>query len=135
VRNGGANQQVSIEDGMGGEGNLEAGVVGQKMQISAKDVVALVVPEIVQEQVQVGGDIGEAFAVDVDKIEANLEKTILMIEKQTNVVPILVLEEENTNEDVELHAEIDGGDILNFLYNLLPHTSCQVGFFWSIFFL
>jgi hypothetical protein len=120
---------------MGGERNLEAGVVGQKMQISAKDVVALVVPEIVQEQVQVGGDIGETFAADVDKIEANLEKAILMIEKQTNVVLILVLEEENTNEDVELHAQIDGGDILNFLYNLLPHTSYQVGFFWSIFFL
>jgi hypothetical protein len=37
-----------------------------------------------------------------------------------------VLEEENTNEDVELHAQIDGDDILNFLYNLLPHASCQV---------
>ncbi len=98
-------------------------------------MVALVVPEIVQEQVQVGGDIGEAFATDVNKIETNLEKIILMIEKQTNVVPILVLEEENTNEDVELHAQNDGGDILNFLYNLLPHASCQMGFFWSIFFL
>jgi hypothetical protein len=26
-----------VEDGMGGEGDLEAGVVGQEMQISAKD--------------------------------------------------------------------------------------------------
>jgi hypothetical protein len=81
----------------------------------------------------VGGDIGEAFVVDVDKIEAKLEKTILIIEKQTNVVPILMLEEENTNEDVELHAQIDGGDILNFLYNLLPHATCQVGFFCQYF--
>jgi hypothetical protein len=25
-----------------------------------------------------------------------------------------MMEEENTNEDVEPHAQIDGGDILNF---------------------
>jgi hypothetical protein len=31
MKNVGANQQVSIEDGMGGEGNLEVGVVGQEM--------------------------------------------------------------------------------------------------------
>jgi hypothetical protein len=72
------------------------------MQISAKDVVALVIPENVQEQVQVGGDVRETSVVDVDRIEANLEKTVLTIENQTNVVPILVLEEENTNENVEL---------------------------------
>jgi hypothetical protein len=36
---------------MGGEGDLEAGVVGQKMQISAKDVITLATPKIVQEQV------------------------------------------------------------------------------------
>jgi hypothetical protein len=53
---------------------------------------------------QVVGDVGETFAVDVNKIDANLEKTILMIEKQENVVPILVLGEENVNEDVEFHA-------------------------------
>ncbi len=105
------------------------------MQLLAKNVAALASLEIIQEQVQVGGDARETSVVDVNKIDANLEKTILMIEKQANVVLILVLEEENTNEDVELHAQIDGGDILNFLYNLLPHTSYQVGFFWSIFFL
>jgi hypothetical protein len=35
---------------------------------------------------------------------------------------------ENANEDVEPHAHIDGGDILNFIYyyNLLPHPSSQV---------
>jgi hypothetical protein len=74
------------------------------MQVLVKDVVALVAPEIIQEQVQVVGDVGETFAVDVNKIDANLEKTILMIEKQENVVPILVLGEENVNEDVEFHA-------------------------------
>jgi hypothetical protein len=31
ARNGGTNQQISIKDGMGGEGDLEVGVVGQKM--------------------------------------------------------------------------------------------------------
>jgi hypothetical protein len=38
-----------------------------------------------------------------------------MIERQENLIPILMLEEENTNEDIEPHAQIDGSDILNFL--------------------
>ncbi len=67
-----------------------------------------------------------------------MEKIILMIERQKNVVPIPMLEEENTNEDVEPHAQIDGGDILNFFYNLLPHPSFQVermgGVFYCQFF-
>jgi low affinity Fe/Cu permease len=110
------------------------------MQVLTKDVATLATPEIIQEQVQVDGDVGETSVVDVNRIDANLEKTILMIEKQQNVVPILMLEEENINEDVELHAQIDGGDILNFLYNLLPHASYQVErmggvFFFSIFLL
>jgi hypothetical protein len=119
---------------MGGERDLEAGMVGQEMQISTENVVTLVAPEIVQEQVQVGGDVGETYVAN--KIEVDLEKTILMIEIQENVVPILVLEEENTNEDVELHAQIDGSDILNFLYNLVPYPSFQVdgwGFFCQFF--
>jgi hypothetical protein len=34
--------------------------------------------------------------------------------------------QENVNEDVELHAHMDGGDILNFIYNnLLLHPSSQ----------
>jgi hypothetical protein len=37
-----------------------------------------------------------------------------------------MLEEENTNEDIEPHAQIDGNDILNFLYKLFPHPSSQV---------
>jgi hypothetical protein len=47
-----------------------------------------------------------------------------------------VLEEENIDEDVELHAlmKIDGGDILNFLYNLLPHSSSQVERMGGVFF-
>jgi hypothetical protein len=49
-----------------------------------------------------------------------------MIERQKNAVLILVSKEENTNEDVGPHAQIDGSDILNFFYNLLPHPSFQV---------
>jgi hypothetical protein len=37
VRNGGRSQQVSIENGMGGEGDLEEGVTKQEMQVSTKD--------------------------------------------------------------------------------------------------
>jgi len=45
-----------------------------------------------------------------------------------------VLEEENTNEDIELHAQIDGGDILNFFYNLLPHPFFQAEKMGGVFF-
>jgi len=58
-----------------------------------------------------------------------------MIERQENVVPIPMLKEKNTNEDVEPHAQIDGSDILNFLYNLLPHPSSQVERMGEVFFL
>jgi hypothetical protein len=47
-------------------------------------VVALVPNEIVEEQVQVGEDIRETSMIDVDKIE--VEKIILMIEEQENVI-------------------------------------------------
>jgi hypothetical protein len=36
------------------------------MQVLAKDVAALASPKIIQEQVQVGGDVGETFVVDVN---------------------------------------------------------------------
>jgi hypothetical protein len=44
-----------------------------------------------------------------------------------------MLEEENTNEDVELHAQIDIGDILNLFYNLLFDPSSQVERMGGIF--
>jgi hypothetical protein len=109
------------------------------MQVSIEDVATLVAPKIVQQQVQVGGDVGETSVANVDKVEADLEKNILMIKKQEDVIPLLMLEEENTNEDVKPHAQIDGGYILNFLYNFLPYPSSQVermgGVFLSIFLL
>ncbi len=59
-----------------------------------------------------------------------------MIERQENLIPILMLEEENTNEDIEPHAQIDGSDILICLINLLPHPSSPlVGFFFLLMFL
>jgi hypothetical protein len=59
---------------MGGEGDLEAGVVEQEMQVSIEDVATLAIPEIVQEQLQASRDVGEAFAIDVDRIEVDLER-------------------------------------------------------------
>jgi len=95
--------------------------------MNVEDVVTLVPSQIVEEQVQVGEDIGETSATNVDRIKVDLEKTILMIKEQENVVHVLVLEQENVNEDVELHAHIDGVKILNFIYyNLLFHASSQV---------
>jgi hypothetical protein len=43
-------------------------------------VAALVTREIVQEQVQVGGDVKEASVADANIIEIDLEKIILIIE-------------------------------------------------------
>jgi hypothetical protein len=52
-----------------------------------------------------------------------------MIEKQENVVHVLMPKQDNENEVVEPHAHIDGGDILKFTYyNLLSHPSSQVVF-------
>ncbi len=43
-------------------------------------MAALAPSEIVEEQVQAGVDVGETFAIDVNGIKVDLEKTILMIE-------------------------------------------------------
>ncbi len=45
-------------------------------------MVALVPNEIVDEQTQVGENIGETSIIDVNRIEVDLEKIILMIEEQ-----------------------------------------------------
>ncbi len=99
----GQEMQVSIEDGIGG-GDLEAKVVGQEMQVSAEDVAELAIPKSAKKKLQIGGDIRKTYVVNVDKIETNLEKTILMIKRQEDVVLPLMLEEENINKDVEIHA-------------------------------
>ncbi len=52
------------------------------MQVLAKDVATLAIHKIVQEQVQVGEDLGKTFVADVDRIEVGLDKTILMIENK-----------------------------------------------------
>ncbi len=131
-------QKKTKNGGMGGvmnEGELEVGVMGQ--QVNVEDVVALAPNEIVEEQVWVGEDVIKAFTANVDRIEMDLERTILMIEKQINVVLVTIIpKRDNANEDVELHAHIDGGDILKFTYyyNLLPHLSFQVERMGGVFF-
>jgi len=94
---------------MNGE-HLEARVMGQ---VSVENVVPLIVNEIVEEEeVQADEDVGETSKGDVDQVEMDLERIILMIEDQENVVLVVPLpEQENANEDVEPHAHIDGGDI------------------------
>ncbi len=49
-------------------------------------MVALIPNEIVEEQVQVGEDIRETSTIDANKIKVDLEKIILMIEEQKNVI-------------------------------------------------
>jgi hypothetical protein len=80
--------------------------------MNVENVVRFVASEIVEkEEVRVGEDVGETFNGDVDQVEMDLEKTIFMI-KDLNIIDlgIPLLEQENANEDVELHAHIDGGD-------------------------
>jgi len=65
--------------GLTSEGHLEARVMGQ--QTNLKNVVPLVPTKIVEkEQMQVVEDVGETSKGDVDQIEMDLNKTILIIE-------------------------------------------------------
>ncbi len=93
------------------EEHLKARVMGQ--QTSVENVVPLVASEIVEEEeVQVGENVGETSKGNIDQVEMDLERTILMIIDQENVVHVVPLpKQENANEDVELHAHIDGDDI------------------------
>jgi hypothetical protein len=50
--------------------------------------------------------------IDVCRIEAKLQRTINMIEDQK----IVVHGQENANGDVDLHVQIDGGEILYLTY-------------------
>ncbi len=66
-------------------------------------MIALAPNEIVDEQMQMGEDVGETSMADANRIVVNLDKTILMIKEQENVVPTPILEQENANEIVEPH--------------------------------
>jgi hypothetical protein len=48
--------------------------------------------EIVQNQVQLGGDFGKKFVANANKIEIDLEKIILMIKRQEDVIPLLMMQ-------------------------------------------
>jgi hypothetical protein len=120
------------------EEHLEAGVIGQQAQASVEVVVTLVPSEVIKELMQANEDIGETFATNANRIYIHLEKIVLMIKEQKNVVFILVPKQDTANEDVEPHAHIDGSDKLNFTYyNLLSRPFFKwkrwVGFFWVKF--
>jgi hypothetical protein len=61
----------------------------------------------IEEEMQAGANVGETFAANVSRIKVELYKTIDMIEKQEIVAPSIMLDQENANGDVELHAEIN----------------------------
>jgi hypothetical protein len=70
--------------------------------------------------VQAGANVGETSIIDVSKIEVELQKPIDMIKQQEIVAPSAMLEQ----NIIQPHAEIDGGDTLNFTsFNYLPHPS------------
>ncbi len=73
------------------EGHLEVRVMGQ--QASVENVVSLVVSEILKEkEVEADEDVRETFKGNVDQIDMDLERTILMIDEK-NIVPTTPLSE------------------------------------------
>jgi hypothetical protein len=84
-----------------------------------------------EDQMQVGVDVGETSMAYVSRIDVELQKMINVIEEHGIITPGVMLELEN----VQLHVEIYGGDILNFkYYNNLPHPSFQVERMGGVFF-
>ncbi len=72
------------------ERHLEARVMRQ--QVNVEDVVPLVPNEIVEEeQVEAYENFGETFKGDADQIEIDVERIILMIGDEENVVYVVPL--------------------------------------------
>jgi hypothetical protein len=95
----------------------------------------LVSSEINKEQVQVVVDVGETFAADVSRIEIDLQKNNTMIVKQKIVTPLSMSKQDNEDEHVIVHVDINTSDILNLIYyNALPHPSSQVKRMKEVFF-
>ncbi len=66
------------------EGHLEVRVMGQ--QSSVENVVPLVASEIVEEEeVEASEDVRETSKGDVDQIEMDLDRIILIIEDEENI--------------------------------------------------
>jgi hypothetical protein len=63
--------------------------------VSVENVVPLVASEIVEkEKVQASEDVGETSEGYVDQVEMDLERTILMIEGQENLIFVTPLSEQ-----------------------------------------
>jgi len=72
-------------------------------------VIALTPKGNIEEGMQANVEVGEtSITTNVRRIEHELQRTIDMIKDQK----IVVLGQENANGDVDLHAQIDGGEIL-----------------------
>jgi hypothetical protein len=63
--------------------------------------------------VQASVEFGETSIANVVRIEVDLNKTIEMIIEQENVTLSLMLEQDNEDEHVINHVDIDASDILN----------------------
>lgn len=93
--------------------------LGQQMQVGIECVNTLAPIIIVEEQVQVGVDVEGTFVVNVNIIQAKLQKIISMIKEQKYVAPNSM-----PNGHIVVNGEIDVGFILYFTCcNLLAHPS------------
>jgi hypothetical protein len=96
--------------------DLERGVIGQQTQHGVENVFALTPNGNIEEQMQAGVDVKETCAIDVNKIEVELQNTIDMINEQKIVIFIAMSKQENAIGDVKPHVDIDASDILNLIY-------------------
>jgi hypothetical protein len=70
----------------------------------------------IKKQIQASVDVRETCAIDVSKIEVELQNTIDMIDEQKIVILSAMSEQKNANANVEPHVKIDASDILNLIY-------------------
>ncbi len=99
------------------ERNLE-GRKMQQVQASVEDGV-LVLCNVNEEQVQTGVEAGEISTINVT-IEVDLQKTIEIIMEQENVTFTSMPQQENEDEDVIGHVDIDASDIELNLQSFYP---------------
>ncbi len=88
--------------------------------MSVEDVGAVASSQMNEEQAQASVEVGETSIADVVRIEVDLHKTIEMIVEKKNVTISLVPKQNNEDEHVIKHVDMDACDILNLTYNLLP---------------
>jgi len=82
--------------------------------------------------VQANVEVGETYIVDVAKIEVDLQTIIEMIVEQKIIILVSMQEQDNEDEHVITHVDIDVGEILNLICPTHPlYLRGSMGFFFK----